>query len=554
MNDYMQAVSDHNYFRDVSNKHYKKTNKFFEGLAIVQDEQGLYGFINERGYEVIPCWFLEANDFSEGFALVKFLRLGDDDIGFIDKSGNVLKCDRQYYNYAKDFSEGLAAVAYAYDPDNFSKGYRYQYINNKGNVGIDLRIHGVCDIFSFSEGLAQIVINPDKNSNYHKRGYTDKHGYINKRGEIAINFKYDDSEPFENGKAKVSKNGKVGYIDKVGNEIIPIKYDIIKTYINGILIVSKDKKWGAIHEAGVEIIPCESASEEELFSKELTKLNLRNLDDKRINNYIKAIKKSFVVANNVTTHSEEIELWGLGYWQTSVCIPCVFNFIDTYSTVYRVLLNGKWGFMNDLGNLVVPCQYEDAEKFGEEETRKGIPLLAKVKKNNKWGYIDKMGNEIIPCIYDELGKFNNDLCCFYIGEKVGYIDSTGKLILPPIYNKSEIKQIVNRPKGYFIIIEKNKRFGIIHNSGKEIVPTIYTSINVLGATGNLLARLSNWEKRKEYSVDYDGVILDYKSKSTPRHKRKYEEAEEDYLDDYYNDDALDAFEGDSDAYWIWQNG
>ena len=56
---------------------------------------------------------------------------------------------------------------------------------------------------SFSEGLAMVC-----------RG--EKCGYINKNNEVIIPFEYDAGTPFENGEAKIKKDGKWGTITVEG--------------------------------------------------------------------------------------------------------------------------------------------------------------------------------------------------------------------------------------------------------------------------------------------------------------------------------------------------
>lgn len=53
--------------------------------------------------------------------------------------------------------------------------------------------------------------------------------------------------------------------------------------------------------------------------------------------------------------------------------------------------NGKWGYINTDGDVVIPFEYDSALTFSEG--------LAAVEKNGKWGYIDINNNAIIPLEY-----------------------------------------------------------------------------------------------------------------------------------------------------------
>ncbi|MCL2816465.1 MAG: WG repeat-containing protein [Oscillospiraceae bacterium] len=53
--------------------------------------------------------------------------------------------------------------------------------------------------------------------------------------------------------------------------------------------------------------------------------------------------------------------------------------------------NGKFGFADTTGKIVIPFEYDDAYCFAEG--------LAAVEKNGKWGFINKLNEAVIPFIY-----------------------------------------------------------------------------------------------------------------------------------------------------------
>ncbi|MEM1135731.1 MAG: WG repeat-containing protein [Bacteroidota bacterium] len=71
---------------------------------ILVEKDGLYGFIDERGEEIISLKFEDAQSFNEGKAAVKQKDLW----GFIDKTGKFIISPT--YEIATSFSEDLAAV------------------------------------------------------------------------------------------------------------------------------------------------------------------------------------------------------------------------------------------------------------------------------------------------------------------------------------------------------------------------------------------------------------------------------------------------------------
>ena len=53
--------------------------------------------------------------------------------------------------------------------------------------------------------------------------------------------------------------------------------------------------------------------------------------------------------------------------------------------------------------------------------------LAAVKLNGKWGYIDEMGTEVIPFIYDMAYSFEGEFAEVVLNGTFRYIDITGEI-------------------------------------------------------------------------------------------------------------------------------
>lgn len=83
---------------------------------------------------------------------------------------------------------------------------------------------------------------------------------------------------------------------------------------------------------------------------------------------------------------------GSGSWQDAV----PFNDAGTYAAVES---DGKWGFVDTKGNVVIEPQYEDARSFSNG--------FAAVKSNGKWGFIDTKGKMCIDPVFDEAKDMNS---------------------------------------------------------------------------------------------------------------------------------------------------
>lgn len=88
--------------------------------------------------------------------------------------------------------------------------------------------------------------------------------------------------------------------------------------------------------------------------------------------------------------------------------------------------NGKWGFIDKTGKIIIEPQYHYVASFSEG--------LAVVKQNGKYGFIDKTGKVVIPLQYDGVDSFSEGLAVVRQNNKWGYIDTNGKTIIDLKYS------------------------------------------------------------------------------------------------------------------------
>lgn len=82
--------------------------------------------------------------------------------------------------------------------------------------------------------------------------------------------------------------------------------------------------------------------------------------------------------------------------------PVVYGYddIDCLSEgLARIERDGKYGFIDKTGKVVIPLNYDDTWSFSEG--------LALVSRNGKYGFIDKTSKVVIPLKYDKADSFNN---------------------------------------------------------------------------------------------------------------------------------------------------
>lgn len=195
-----EVLSKKAYSKAVVN--YKSIDDFYEGVAIVSND-GLYGVINAKGKEIVPCQYDDLGECTNGFMWFK-------------------EVDKDYHSF-------------------------YGYLNNKGEVIIPADYIG---LGSFSDnGLARVQVMLDKDgSRYDVENIP--WGYINTKGEEVIAPKYQNAGDFVDGLAPVKIEGKWGYINKKEEFVLPANFDKAYVFNDGAALVEKDGKEYMINTDG----------------------------------------------------------------------------------------------------------------------------------------------------------------------------------------------------------------------------------------------------------------------------------------------------------------
>jgi len=171
-------------------KQYDYVDNCICGLSKVS-KGNLYGYVDKEGKLVVPLIYDDAISFSEGFAAVH----KNGKWGFIDSTGKVVA--EPQYEEVSSFYEGMAAVR---------KQNKFGFIDVTMKVVIPFEFEIAR---RFSEGLAPVC---------NEKGLW---GYIDKKGKLSLNYRYNFADLFANGKARVMKDGLFIVIDKEGKPAKP---------------------------------------------------------------------------------------------------------------------------------------------------------------------------------------------------------------------------------------------------------------------------------------------------------------------------------------------
>ncbi|MDX2305789.1 MAG: WG repeat-containing protein [Microscillaceae bacterium] len=306
-------------------------------------------------------------------------------------------------------------------------GEKWGFINNKGTVVVNPKYDFVEDFTK--DGFASVGISGDP---------FELWGFVNHLGKEIIAPKYNGVSDFKEGFASVAlidtsnfEAPTLGFVDKTGNLSIPIKFHQAHDFNDGMAAVSNEQgKWGFINTKGQMLIPFQ-------FDK-------------------------------------------------------VYDFNEGVAKVYNQN-NQKWGFIDKRGSLIINYQYQDPGiTYGVFQNG-----LAKVRLNNLEGWIDQKGVIRIPFRYTEARDFSEKMAAIQVTGKWGFIDYSGSVVIPPRFGEVEDFQDGMAP------YKEAGMWGFIDTSGKIVIPAKYTSVDKGFARGIALV------KKGEQSVYIDKTGKEY---------------------------------------------
>ena len=200
---------------------------------------------------------------------------------------------------------------------------------------------------------------------------------------------------------------------------------------------------------------------------------------------------------------EQIQLYSIGV---------VYNF--TEGRALFVTNEGKYGFLDIKGNMVVPPLYDYACPYQE-----GLALVGLSDGSGRMGYqmIDKDGGCVFALqvgngILDD--RMEDGLLQFreYESRQLVYLDKTG---LPALYLPDEIEESSSFRHG-LSVFQMKTGCGVINKKGKILVPGVYEEAFVVGKDKLSLSKdgkcgLADREGNFLSALEYDSISRFYAS-------------------------------------------
>lgn len=285
------------------------------------------------------------------------------------------------------------------------KGNQWGYINRKGEIVLESKWD---DVGEFYEGKAKAAISNAEGVRY---------GYIDPKGQWVIEPVYQSADDFSEGMAMVKRNGLCGYVDANGKEIIACQFEDAGPFSEGFAAVKQGGWTGFINTAGTMVV-------QPAYTVSVGHTRFR---------------QGMAPVFGADEQTGFVD--STGQWAISAQFHSAGNFVkglawamwqqDDSSAEHGYTIKG--GYIDTAGVYVIPPEYDFGWDFSEDLAT--VWVRSEDKTTKIWKVIDPEGNVVLDSLlFRNVGALHDGLIPIQDEDmKWGFMDRTGKVIIAPQY-------------------------------------------------------------------------------------------------------------------------
>ncbi len=290
-----------------------------------------------------------------------------------------------------------------------------------------------------ADALIPLVHRPlSDETQYFIIGREGKFGLLNTEDQNEPKLIYDSLSTMGRGDNEIRAvyHGMTGVIDLEGNVKIPFEYQSLQKTLcekSGLGYYVKQGKWGFYHPEKGITIPCQH-------------------DD------------FLDICNAYGQFFKRGGKWGMVSFEGEDRLPFQFDTIGVLSreNLIQVEQDGLKGIVDTVGKIIVPIEYKKVI------VSKSITVITSDRKRGAY-HLD--GELFLPANYDFINLGDNGIWRVIQGDSTMYLDNNRRQITNKIYDSGSKVHIHG-----FAVVCSAKRWGVIDEFGKEVVPLIYDSM------------------------------------------------------------------------------
>ncbi|MCK9220769.1 MAG: WG repeat-containing protein [Bacteroidales bacterium] len=303
--------------------------------------------------------------------------------------------------------------------------------NHEIQINITERANNIVDKFKYDSTPFPVPI-PFRQGNFW--------GFCVNRTKFITPTIFDSVRNFWEGRAAVKQNGFWGMIDSTGQSIIVPKYTKISDCIHKLIIGFKQDTLFFHDYSGRKLSklsgPVDYPTMEYFYS------NILPIKIKLEYKFFNVIKGKYQLTCKSKTYSFYQNLVSIGkdkfgvinFVSGDTIIPLKYDQpIEFRYDRGMIIKNGKVGFTDTKGRIIVPLKYEECTIDGPDDAPNGTlhfhDRFARVELNGKYGYININGEKITEIKYNYADEFYWGFAMVEISNKYTVVDTNGHELL-----------------------------------------------------------------------------------------------------------------------------
>lgn len=346
----------------------ENNNLWYEENVLKVKKYGKYGLIDYTGKQLLNCLYDDIYSLkgtSNSLIIKK-----DNFLGLADCKGSII-IEPGYENIIavdKDYTAGYIVV----NSEN-----KYGLIDFNKTVILEPKY----------QDIKQVAV-----SNMYVVKENDSYKIIDKSENVILEPLNGEVKEINGENIVVVKDEKYSIINKTGAAVHEVQYDDLQNAYDDYYIAKKDNKYGIITATGEEVLGF--SYEGIVYRKDVDFFegDTGNLESDIISREFKVVLKGIITDVNSEKGyfrirvNDEYKYYNLKFEEKKNTEVLVNN------TLFLTKQDGKYGFTDKAGNIVIECKYDDATEQNE------FGYVA-VKINGVWGAIDYEGKTVVEPKY-----------------------------------------------------------------------------------------------------------------------------------------------------------
>lgn len=337
---------------------------WYESNVLKVQKDGKYGLINLEGKELVSCNYDEIYPIPEVKSV--FITEMNNKKGLVDSMGKVI-IENKY--------EEITSLTKQYENGFIVKNEQGKYgvINYDTTVALEEKYDEIQKVY----GNQMYVV---KEANIWK--------VVNTKGEAFIENRFEEVKEINTDNIVIKVNGKYGLINVAAEEKIPTIYDDLTYAFSDYYIAKKENKYGIVTSSNEQALNFEYQYITYLSNIGFLQAETEGLESELLDRNLEVKVTGMVTEINQDKNYIRIRQNGeYKYYNFKLEEKENTEILGT-NTIFLSKKDGKYGYVNEKGIVVVDYQYEDAT----EQNKYGYVA---VKKDGKWGCLDAKGQVVL---------------------------------------------------------------------------------------------------------------------------------------------------------------